>query len=92
MASQGKRSQNETKFDSWIELPSGGRQYRLEVKGRRGWRAVYFKLVDESEITLRFWQEVVNPEGEVVEIHEKYPRDLGHKQLPKKDQEHDHQA
>ncbi len=81
MLNQSKRRQNEAKFDSWEELSGGGRRYRLEIAGRRGWRARYTKEVDASENTLRFWQEVLSAEGEIVEIHEKYPHDLGHRRL-----------
>jgi len=82
MLDKGKRCQNEEKFDSWDELTNGGRRYRLEVAGRRGWRAVYLKEVDASETTVRFWQEVFDAEGKIVEIHEKFPHDLGHRHLP----------
>jgi hypothetical protein len=35
--------------------------------------------VSADEITLTFYQEIYNEEGELVEIHQKYPSDLGHK-------------
>ncbi len=41
-------------------MPGGGRRYRLDVAGRQGWIARYFKEVDASETTLRFWQEIYN--------------------------------
>ena len=72
------RRQNERKFDSWVELPGGGRRYRLEVTGRLGWRACYFKEVDAAEQTLRFWQEIYDDTGKLVEVHEKFPVDKGH--------------
>ena len=52
------RNQNEKKFTRWEELPGGGRLYRLEVAGRRGWRACYLKEVDSTAVTIRFWQEI----------------------------------
>ncbi len=52
------RQQNEGKFASWEDLSAGGRRYRLDVTGRLGWLARYFKEVDSSEATLRFWQEI----------------------------------
>lgn len=52
------RSQNEKKFDSWEELPGGGRRYRLDVAGRLGWQARYLKEVASDETTVRFWQEI----------------------------------
>lgn len=74
----GSRSQNEKKFGSWEELPGGGRRYWLDVLGRQGWRARYLKEVDANEVTLRFWQEIFDEQGELSEIHEKYPVDKGH--------------
>lgn len=59
----------------------GGRLYWRDVIGRRGWMAKYFKEVDASESTLRFWQEIYNPEGILVEVHHKYPEDRGHELL-----------
>lgn len=73
------RKQNEKKFQRWEELPTGGRLYRIEVVGRRGWRACYFKEVDADEVTVRFWQEIYDAHGKLVEIHEKYPVDTGHR-------------
>ncbi len=72
------RAQNEKKFAGWEELPGGGRRYRLDVTGRQGWRARYLKEVDGREITVRFWQEIFDGQGRLVEIHEKYPVDRGH--------------
>lgn len=81
MIDERKRKQNEQKFGSWEELSGGGRRYTSEVKGRRGWRAVYIKEVDESESTLLFLQEIYDDKGDLVEIHEKYPVDHGHRKL-----------
>ena len=72
------RSQNEIKFRHWDDLPGGSRRYSLEVHGRHGWRAVYYKEVDPEERTLRFWQEIYNEAGQLVETHEKFPVDKGH--------------
>ena len=77
----GTREQNEKKFGAWAELPDGERLYRLEIAGRFGWRACYFKEVDSNEITVRFWQEIYDDQGTLVEIHEKYPVDKGHRKL-----------
>lgn len=73
-----KRRQNERKFVSWKELSDGGRHYWYEVKGQMGWRVRYVKEVDANETTFRFYQEIYNSEGKMVEIHEKYPVDKGH--------------
>jgi hypothetical protein len=75
------RNQNEKKFRQWEELPGGDRIYRLEITGRRGWRACYLKEVDSSELTVRFWQEIYDEHGRLVEIHEKYPVDEGHRKV-----------
>jgi len=75
------RPQNERKFGSWEELPNGGRRYWFEVAGRRGWKARYVKEVDADENTVRFWQEIYDDQGKLVEIHEKYPVDTGHQQV-----------
>lgn len=76
-----KRRQHEKKFGSWQELPGGGRRYWYEVHGRHGWKARYVKEVDADEATLRFSQEIYDNRGELVEIHEKYPIDTGHKKV-----------
>jgi hypothetical protein len=76
-----KRRYNEKKFGSWEELPGGGRRYWLEVIGRSGWKAKYVKEVDDEERTIRFYQEIYNDQGELIEIHEKYPIDKGHRKL-----------
>jgi hypothetical protein len=74
----GKREQNEAKFGNWNELEDGGRRYWLDVPGRQGWRARYLKEVDRNEATRRFWQEIYNEAGVLVEVHEKFPVDKGH--------------
>jgi hypothetical protein len=73
------RIQNEKKFGHWNELPGGGRRHRLDVTGRVGWLARYLKEVDANETTLRFWQEIYDDQGKLVETHEKFPVDKGHK-------------
>jgi len=72
------RTQNERKFAGWEDLPDGGRRYWIDVTGRQGWCARYLKEVDVNEVTLRFWQEIYDPQGNLVEIHENYPLDKGH--------------
>jgi hypothetical protein len=72
------RSQNEKKFGQWDELAGGGRRYRLDVPGRSGWLARYLKEVDANEMTVRFWQEIYDDTGKLVETHEKFPVDKGH--------------
>jgi hypothetical protein len=77
----GSRSQNERKFGRWETKPDGGRCYRLDIIGRSGWVARYLKEVDSAENTLRFWQEIYDGEGKLVEIHEKFPVDKGHRKV-----------
>lgn len=75
------RQQNEHKFPNWLDLSDGDRRYWLDVAGRRGWRARYVKEVDSSEQTTKFYQEIYNAQGELVEIHEKFPVDKGHRKV-----------
>ena len=75
------RAQNEKKFGDWTHLRGGGRRYWLDVAGRAGWRARYVKDVDVNEKTVRFLQEIYDDQGKLVEVHEKYPVDKGHRKL-----------
>ena len=76
-----RRTINERKFGKWEELTGGGRRYSYEVDGRHGWTARYVKEVNLIEETLRFYQEIYDNNGKLVEIHEKYPDDKGHKKV-----------
>lgn len=78
---EAKRRRNERQFDQWEPIENGGRRYRQKVLGHFGWKAIYFKEVDDQERTIRFWQEIYNEEGMLMEIHEKYPFDKGHHKL-----------
>lgn len=75
-----RRRANERKFGNWIELPNSGRRYWYDVINR-GWRARYVKDVDQDERTTRFAQEIYDPGGRLVEVHEKFPLDLGHRKV-----------
>lgn len=75
------RIQNEKKFGNWDDLPSGGQVYRLDVYGRLGWRARYCKEVDAQESTTRFWQQIYDEDSNLVEVHDKYPVDTGHRKV-----------
>ena len=81
MRDERKRRENERKFGDWDELPDGGRRYFYEIQGRHDWTARYVKEVDASERTVRFYQEIYNETGQLVEIHEKYPADKGHSRV-----------
>jgi hypothetical protein len=48
---------------------------------RLGWLARYLKEVDANEITVRFWQEIYDDAGRLVETHEKFPVDKGHQKV-----------
>ncbi len=81
LTSEDKRKKNERKFTRWNELPDGLRQYERDVAGRNGWLARYVKIVDADEVTLKFYQEIYNENGKLIELHEKFPIDMGHKKL-----------
>lgn len=80
---EAKPRQNERKFGAWEESPDGGRRYWHEVIGRCGWRARYVKEVDQNESTCKFYQEIYDEDGKLVEMHEKYPADKGHRKVEK---------
>lgn len=75
------REQNERKFPYWLDLPDGGRRYWRHVPGRLGHYARYVKEVDAAEQTTRFYQEIYNAAGQLIEIHEKFPVDKGHQKV-----------
>lgn len=75
------RQQNERKFAYWDDLPHGERRYWLDVASRSGWKVRYVKEVDAKDVTVRFYQEIYNEIGELVEVHHKYPVDLGHRKV-----------
>ena len=74
-----RRKLNERKFDNWQDLPGGGRKYWFEIRGKFGYLARYLKEVNSEEKTIRFSQEIYNSDGDLIEIHRKYPVDEGHK-------------
>jgi hypothetical protein len=51
------------------------------VPGRLGWLARYLKEVDGDEKTVRFWQEIYDDKGKLLETHEKFPMDRGHQKV-----------
>jgi len=81
MTFESKRQLNEKKFTSWDDLPGGGRRYFLEVEGKHGWKARYVKEVNPVEETITFYQEIFDGNGNLIEIHEKFPADKGHRKL-----------
>lgn len=76
-----KRYENERKFSNWIEEKNGIRIYYFDTYGKNGWKARYVKEVDEDENTLKFYQEIYNERSILIEKHEKYPVDKGHRRI-----------
>jgi hypothetical protein len=78
-----KRNQNESEFEFWEQLPDGSRKYWFDIKGKTGGFARYIKTVDANEVTISFVQEIYGSDNKLIEIHEKYPIDKGHKKVEK---------
>ncbi len=81
MSIKERRQLNEKKFPNWKELPDGSRRYWLDIEGRHGWKARYVKEVNAMEDTVKFYQEIYDSNGNLIEIHEKFPVDKGHKKI-----------
>lgn len=81
MDTKDKRQLNERKFTNWEEVSNGGRKYWLDIKGRHGRKARYIKEVNVMEETIKFYQEVYDDKGNLIEIHEKFPVDKGHRKM-----------
>lgn len=77
------RSENEKTYRQWVDNEDGTRKYWYDMLGKHGWNVRYVKIVDSKERTLSFFQEIYDPKGELVEIHEKYPVDKGHRKIRK---------
>lgn len=75
------RAQNELRFPNWEELPGGGRRYWRDIPARRGRRLRYVKIVDATEQTVAFSQEIYDNAGKLIEVHEKFPVDKGHRRV-----------
>lgn len=74
------RAQNEGKFGQWDELPGSGAPLSAR-RARPARLARYLKDVDANEKTLRFWQEIYDDTGKLVETHQKFPVDTGHQKV-----------
>lgn len=81
MPIKSKREVNEKKFPNRSKLPDGGRRYWFEVKGKHGWKARYIKEVNGNEETVKFFQEVYDANDSLIEVHEKFPLDKGHRKI-----------
>ena len=75
------KEQNERKFPSLQDLEGGGRRYWLDVLSPSGWKTRYVKEVNAREVTVRFYQEIYDENGQLVEVHDKYSVDLGHRKV-----------
>lgn len=75
------RRQNEKKFPNWETLANGGRRYWYDSEREDGHIIRYVKIVDANEVTIRILQEVYDASGKLVSIPEKFPVDLGHRQV-----------
>ena len=81
MNHEDKRGLNEKKFPNRDKLPGGGKKYWLDIEGKHGWKARYVKEVNKREETIRFYQEIYDAKGKLIEIHEKFPVDKGHRKM-----------
>ena len=81
------REQNERRFPHWLDLANGGRRYWYDVPGKTGGFARYVKIVDGNEVTLRIVQEIYDSTDQLIEVHEMYPVDTGHRFVNQTDKE-----
>ncbi len=75
------RKANERKFTTWTDQPDGGRRYWYNVSGSWRWTARYVKELNAQERILAFRQEIYDEQERLVELHEKFPIDTGHKRM-----------
>jgi len=77
---QRKRIQNEKEFQNWQDYNDGKRLYWKDVMAadKSGKLSRYEKLVDSDEKTISFVQKIIDKNGTVIEVHEKFPIDKGH--------------
>ncbi len=75
-----KRATNEREYPNWKELENGGRLYWRDIPSKDGSSKIarYEKIVDVNENTVSFTQKILNAEGKILEIHEKFPINKGH--------------
>jgi hypothetical protein len=80
------RSRSERDWQYWQDLPDGGRRYWIRRLGRHwGWQILFKEVMYDEETqlenTVRLWQEIYDNDGNVVEVHQKYPTDTGRQKL-----------
>ncbi len=73
--------QNEKKFSNWETLSGGGRRYWYDSEREDSFTIRYVKIADANEVTIKILQEVYDASGKLVGIHEKFPVDLGRRQV-----------
>ena len=81
-----RRQRNERDWPNWEDLPDGRRRYWFRRPGREWGCQILFKAVifdpkTQLEETVKLWQEIYDDAGKLVEIHQKYPADTGHKKV-----------
>lgn len=80
------RQRNERDWPEWEDLPGSRRRYWLRRPGHEWGYHILFKEVvfdakTQLEETVRLWQEVYDGTGKLVETHQKYPVDTGHRKI-----------
>lgn len=75
------RRENEREYPNWVGLSEGGRRYWRERPGGDFGFCRYVKVIDKNERTVIFLQEIYDDEGNLIEVHQKYPVDTGHQNL-----------
>lgn len=75
-----KRRKNEKEYSTWTELENGGRVYvkTISAGDTSGRIAQYEKTVNKDEKTISFVQKIIDKDGNLLEVHEKFPIDKGH--------------
>jgi hypothetical protein len=63
------------------DSPPRGPAILARCVGKTGLEARYVKEVDADEVTMRFYQEIYDDTGMLVEVHHKYPVDQGHQKV-----------
>jgi hypothetical protein len=79
------REQNEKEYHNWTEFPDDGRRYWRERKGKINGLQRMVKVVDAEENTVSVVQEIYDDFGDLIERHQKFPRDTGHQAIGKEE-------
>lgn len=76
-----RRKRNERRFKHWEDLPNDARRYWYDSEREDGFTIRYIKVVNANEQTMALIQEVYDRSGKLVEVHEKFPVDRGHRRV-----------